>query len=170
MTFIDGPGFEPTEVGNPAGWIANAIREGMSSRAALAEYRNEGFHIGNQRFRAIYNTVNASLDLQQRFIGNDPDAILGRNDLGEWVAGQGGKYAYQAIIYQRDRDTNLVLHTDYTVMSDVPLSMNQALNSALGDFAANADVTQSGGGAAIEGGRVVNGWYTIGWDDASSVA
>lgn len=150
---------EGTDYGNPSGFIAWTLDVGLSGRQGLAEYRSLGGKIADAQWSRLSGQIADTLARTEGFLSADYNAVLGPADLGEWAAGQGGRFAYQVVIQQVDTETGLLSAAQYTVMSDDPLSKQQAEQQAMADFA-NPENEQAYA-MNVVGAFTIHGWATV---------
>ena len=152
---------EGTDVGNPSGYIAWTLDVGLSGRAGLAEFRNDGGRITDAVWYRLRGQISDTLMRTDNFLSADPNAVISPAELGEWSAGQGGRFAYQVVIQQVDQDTGLLSAAQYTVLSDDPLSKQEAEAQAMADFGDPENEARYG--QSVVGAFAIHGWATVPW-------
>lgn len=123
-----------TDVGNPAGFVAGAINEGMGSNAAHRAFSEAGGAMRRQTFQRLYGEVYASVANQPEAMGRDPYEMPSASDLTEWSMGDGGKYATSVNVIFRDVDTGIVGTKQYLYVTDEMHSSAEAQLAAWNDM------------------------------------
>lgn len=145
--------------GNPAGYIAGKIGEGVGSTEALADYRDAGGAIRTQTWYRLYGEVSDSLARSGAAGSLDPDRIPDAGDYSTWTMGQGGQYATQVQVYFRDIDTGLVGTSFYTYVTNDPHTPGEAEQAAFDEYSDPDNATNYD--QSVLGTSTVNVYQTI---------
>jgi hypothetical protein len=145
--------------GNPAGFMAYHVSIGSSAREAREDYRSQGGTTGDTAWNRMYGQVADTLARIPDQAALDPGAIPSAGDYGTWAMGQGNQYATQVKVQLTDVETGLLTTTDYTHITDVPHTPEEAEAAAIADFG-DAD-TLDAYGQAIGGAFAVHLWQTV---------
>lgn len=146
-------------VGNPSGFIASKIREGISGNQMLREFREAGGAMERQRFLRLIGDTRDVLARQPQAAAIDPSRIPTGDELATWAMGRGGQYATQVSLSIYDRETGLVMHNPYTYVSDDPHSPEEAITEAIDIFGAQEN--ENNYGQTVLGGVAINVYQTV---------
>lgn len=145
--------------GNPSGFIADAVRRGLSARSAVAEFRGAGGAIGNETFRKLYGQVRDSLARVPDLAGMSTSGRPGLDQFQATPWGQDGKLLYQFDMYARPEGTSEVGATPFSFVSDRRISVDEAMAIALDTWESGAPGT--GDNETVLGAQLV-GLYRMG--------
>lgn len=159
-----GPGGEPPIEVNPSGFIAYQISIGSSSREALSAFREAGFTIGTDQFRALYSATYDTILRTPDFMATEPGAIPSAGEWGTWQVGPGGQYGIQVVVQSIDPDTGLISERYFTIMRNEPFSKEEAEAAAMTQFGEEENVATSGAGQQVVGAYGLHGWLTTPWN------
>lgn len=124
-------GKDPVNIGNIRGLAERAIREGMSQRRFVTAMREAGAQATRQSVRDVFNDVRSSMlyagDVRALPYNRIPDA----GSYSPWQAGRAGRYAYQVKMALTDAGTGITVDRQFTVISDDPISITNAINQAI---------------------------------------
>ena len=120
-----------SSLGNPAGFMGDFARQGMSGRKALEAFRAAGGRMGNQAFRAGYDSVRQALANNPHVTSLPGGVVPGDEHFSAWKAGRPGRYAYGVDVHVFDQNIGGVIRTPWTIMSDIPLTIDEATQMAL---------------------------------------
>lgn len=151
--------YETPNPGNPAGFIAYHLQIGSSARESLAAWRELGGTSGNQAWYRLVGQVQDTLNRTEQAAALEPGVLPSESDYGEWAAGPGGKYAYQIGVTATDLDTGLDTTSQYTVMSDVPLTPDEATAAAQDEYGLDENAAKYG--QEVTGAFVIHLWKTV---------
>lgn len=113
--------FDPgASTGNPAGFIADAIKRGVGSTASLGDYLEAGGEIRRQTWFRLYGEVSNALARSESAQALDPYQVPDQGQYATWTMGRGGDYATHVKVFFRDRDTGLIGSKDYDYVSPDP--------------------------------------------------
>ena len=88
-------GDTPIGPGPLVGFINQAIDQGLSATAALAQFREAGGAIANERWFQSYAALRGSVSASMRLAGIDSGLAVPGDLLGQWAAGTPGEqYAF----------------------------------------------------------------------------
>lgn len=155
----DSGDIEEVELGNPAGFIAQAIRSGQNATQALSAYREAGGSARTQTWYGLYGQVSDTLARQPEAANLEPNRIPGAEDYGEWSMGRGGQFATQVQILFRDRETGIIGSAPYTHITDEPHTPDEAVYAGI-DLYTNDEAAQRYAQQVL-GGVVTNVWQTV---------
>lgn len=156
------------EGGNPwasgvRGLISDFIDQGLTATAALDEFRAMGAEgVRTQVWYDLWGETAAAKANAGRFFDIDYAAPLGGGDYVEWAAGRPGTYAHQVGVVVRDLESGTEWVTEYTAVSDRPLSPQEAVDEAMAVF--SQGTTAEGGTfeERIRGGFLKNAYVMTG--------
>lgn len=123
-----------TNIGNPAGFIAGAINEGMGSNEALRAFQEAGGAMRRQTFQRLYGEVTATIANQPDTMARDPFELPSAGDYTPWAMGKGDKYATSVNVLFRDTDTGIVGTKQYLYVTDDPHTAAEAELAAWDDM------------------------------------
>lgn len=129
----NGPG-DGVDVGNPAGFVAGSIREGMSANESLQAFKDAGGAMRRQTFLRMYGEVTSAIANSPGAMSRDPFAVPSAGDLTPWTMGPGDQYATSVNVLFRDLDTGIVGHRQYLYVTDEPHAPIEAEQAAWDDF------------------------------------
>jgi hypothetical protein len=150
-----------TEVGNPAGFMVDAIEQGLSSNQAIAAFREAGGAMGNEAFRRLYGEVGASIADRSAAAALDPYALPGASDYTKWSMGAGGQYVTTVDVLFRDVGTNDVGRKQYMYKTADPHTPAEAQLAAWGDMGDPDNESQYG--QRMVGAITRNVYLTVPW-------
>jgi len=150
---------EGWDTGNPAGYIHGLLSEGMGPTEGLRQFKDDGGRINEGRWFDLYRSVATGEALTPELLARDPFAIPGPGDMGEWMAGTGGKYAWTVQMTLRDRETGLMFTQNVTHLSDVPVSAAQAQADMMADWSVPEDMSEYG--VTTMGAIALRAWATV---------
>lgn len=153
------PADEGVNVGNPAGFIADRIREGVNANRALQEFQGAGGGMRRQSWYRLYGEVRDSIARSPEASSLDPGATPTGAQYGTWAMGRGGQFATQVNIMFRDKASGVVGSAPYTHISDEEHTPDEAIAAGI-DLYSNDDAA-SRYDQQILGGIVTNVWQTI---------
>ncbi|MGH9361069.1 MAG: hypothetical protein ACRD2T_04075 [Thermoanaerobaculia bacterium] len=122
------------ESGNPVGFIARAIQEGMRVTTGRDTFRQAGGRIANQTWSNLWGEVDASLRARGRVAGMDPRLPPADADFTSTSWGRAGTNIYQVDVWVRDPATELFSQRSYSAVFDFAPSLDVATAQAIGDF------------------------------------
>lgn len=125
---------ESNTPGNLAGWISNAIGEGLSATAALSDFREAGFTFRTQSWYQLWGDVAASLANAGHWAGADPNTLPSADAFAPWAAGNVGEYAYQVKVHVRVTGSQEIETRNYTMISDRVMTPGEAADAAINDY------------------------------------
>lgn len=136
----------------PAGFLAQALKNLVSSTEALRMYREGGGHIQTQRWYRLAGEVRAALDNRSITAFLDPSLVPSADRWTAWTMKKPGLYYYQIDVLQWHDPLQQYVTSPFTVAFLDPLPPEQAIDEALAVY----DVE----GQSSEGMRVVGGVLT----------
>lgn len=148
-----------TLVGNPAGYMAQAIDQGWSATQALVTYRADGGRFGNDAWFQQYGQVAASLANAPAAAGLDPYLIPDANQYSTWALGRGGEYATQVQVQVVDTDTGVSGTINYTYKTSEPHTPIEAMQAAIAAY--GDDETLGKYAQTIQGSFASNVYMTV---------
>lgn len=123
-----------SNIGNPAGYFGDFIRRGLSMRQGIREFRAAGGRMGNEAFRSTWRSVQDSL-IQHPTVSSLPGAAVpGQQHYSAWQAGREGRFGHQVNLHVFDQQIGGVIQRDWMVMSDRPMTPDEATQFALDEF------------------------------------
>lgn len=156
------PDDEGVNIGNPAGFIADKLREGTGATRALDEFREAGGEMRRQSWFRLYGQVSDTLARSPESEALDPRALPDSSAYGEWAMGAGGQYASQVNVMFRDVESGVIGTAQYTHISDDPHTPEEAIAAAVDVY--GDEETAGRYEQAILGGVVTNVWQTVPFD------
>lgn len=118
--------------GGAAGFIRDAIEQGMGSREALDAFRGLGGSMRNEYWDTLYGTVQDTIAAEPGFVGRDYNTHLSDNEYVEWEAGRAGTYMHDVNVFIRDVGTGEIRVQRYSALGDSPMTPDEAIDEALG--------------------------------------
>ncbi len=150
----------PVRIGNIRGLAERAIREGMTQRRFIEIMRENGAQTTRQAIRDTFNDVRSSLlnagDVRALPYNRIPDAGF----YTDWKAGKAGRYAYQVKMAITDRGTGITVDRQFTVVSDEPISITNAISQAI-DIVEDGMESGQYGDEEIESATIENLYVTV---------
>lgn len=139
-------GIEPegTEIGNPAGFIAQAIGEGRSATETYNALVESGAGIRAEYFYQLYGQVSDALATEPAAMALDPFAIPDAQAYSTWSMGAGGEYVTSVRVWWREAGTDAIGTKLYDYKSTEPHTPMEAILAANQDYFSD-DVTEPGG-------------------------
>lgn len=150
---------EGIDIGNPAGFIADKLREGISANRALQEFQEAGGGMRRQTWYRLFGQVADTIARQPESEALDPSALPDASAYGEWQMGQGGQYATQVNVMFRDAESGVIGTAQYTHVSDQPHTPGEAIDAAI-DVYSDEDAA-SRYEQVILGGVATSVWQTV---------
>lgn len=147
--------------GNPAGFIASKIGEGVGSTAALNQFREAGGSFRTQDWYRLYGEVGASIANQDVAAGVNPYAVPSAGDYTEWSMGAGGRYATSVNVLMRDKGSGDMESQQFDYVTDEPHSPAEAAAAAW-DVYGDPDAQSAYERTAV-GWTVRNVYKTVPW-------
>ena len=150
----------PIAPGSLIGLIGSILETGVTATAGLREIREQGWGITTQTWYRVWGETAAAYANKGGLAGLDPTGVVPDLMHTDWAAGTSGRYAYQVSIILDDPESGGMGRAPYTILSDVPLSPEDAIGQATDDFAAAITIGGSGEGQKVHGG-VLTGAYRM---------
>lgn len=158
MTFIEDIG-EGVNIGNPSGFMASKIMEGVSANQALRDFREAGGAFKRQDWLRGYAATRDTLSSAPQIAGIDPSSVPEAGQYGEWAMGRGGQFATQVQIQVMDRASGIVGTAPFTYVTDEPHTPDEAVAAGI-DLYTNDDAAQRYGQRVL-GGLPSAMWQTV---------
>lgn len=158
MTFVEGA-IEAVDIGNPAGFMASKINEGVSANQALSDFREAGGSFRRQDWLRGYAGVRDTLTSRPEIAGIDPTSVPEAAQYGEWAMGRGGQFATQVQIQVMDRESGIVGSAPFTYITDEPHTPEEAVAAGM-DLYTNDEAAQRYG-QRVMGGLPSAMWQTV---------
>lgn len=158
MTFIE-EGGEGVNIGNPAGFMASKIGEGVSANQALSDYREAGGSFRRQDWLRGYASVRDTLSRAPDTMGLPSDSVPPAEAYGEWRMGRGGQFATQVQMQVMDRESGIVGTAPFTYITDAPHTPDEAVAAGI-DLYTNDEAAQRYGQRVL-GGLPSGMWKTV---------
>lgn len=146
-------GGEPFNVGS---FIAQAIDEGLSMRAARDLFRAQGMQMANQSFASMYAQVRDAIGEREAIQGIDYEAIPDPAVYGRWSAGRGDQFATFVTSYVRPLGERDVEERFYLHLTDDPHTAADAVRAAERFYTDEALVGDSLQGGVYQGSVVTS--------------
>lgn len=127
-------GDDGVDIGNPAGFIAQSIRDGLSGNETLRQFREAGGQMRNEYFRSTYANIRDAMARSENVAGLNPDALPTGEDYAEWSMGRGGQYATQVTVFIRQKGTGDTGTRNFTYVTDEPHTPGEAEQAAIDEF------------------------------------
>lgn len=127
-------GDDGVDIGNPAGFIAQAIRDGSSMNQSLRDFREAGGSMRNEYWRSTYADVRDALAREESVSGLTPDAIPTGDQYATWAMGRGDQYATQVTVFVRQGGTGDTGAKSFTYISDEAHSPEEAEQAAIDEY------------------------------------
>lgn len=151
-------------IGNPASWIGDMVRRGLSQNKAEDEARlspdsgGMGFRGSHQSFRSTFKSVRDTMAAHPDvssipYDSPAPDALY-----KPWQAGGSGAYVHQVTVHMFDPGIGGTINQQWTIRSDVPLSPAEAAQRAQ-DEAEEGALEGSGGANQRAMGATLTGLH-----------
>lgn len=150
----------PVNPGNIRGLIERGIREGVGADKFYRTAREQGLGISRSSVRQQYNEVRQAMINRGEVAGLPRHRIPDATYFTPWQAGTAGRYAYQLNLTIVDTETGETVARPWTVISDTPISIQNAIGQAIDQ--ANAGI--EGGNYAneeVKGGELSNLYVTV---------
>lgn len=148
---------EGVDIGNPAGFIAQSIRNGLSMNQSLREFREAGGAARNEYWRSTYADVRDAMARSENVAGLNPDALPTGEDYAEWAMGRGGQYATQVTVFIRTKGTGDSGTRQFTYLTDEPHTPGEAEQAAIDEF---TDPVNAGPYEDVVSGAMATNVYT----------
>jgi hypothetical protein len=145
-------------------WLTQAVREGLSARAAYRAFQQAGFGLREEIFRSIYRAAQHALAQQQAVAQIAPDLPVTAPNVGEWHANVRGRFAYQvSVIMEKAFAPGEVRVEPFTLVTDRPVRPEVAIRQALLTYSPpSADVPEGEGSPNnLIHGAVITGVYRV---------
>lgn len=117
------------------GFLREHIRAGESTRAIGRAFRAEGGRMGNDAFRAAVANERQSMLAGPRLADIPTSGVPGRDQFVDWRAGRKDMYVYRLNMDVFDRGIGGIVTQPWIVQSDQPISVQDAIDQAVDDFA-----------------------------------
>lgn len=122
------------DIGNPAGFIAEMLGQGMSATAGLNTYREAGAGMRTQTWYRLWGEVEAATMNRETVLGADLFNLPRDEQYTEWSAGTFPGYAANVSVQVRDQATDDVFNIFYTHVSRYPFTPQEAIDAAMSTF------------------------------------
>src|SRR4051812_42495602 len=128
------------EWGNLAGFLGDYLRRGLSMRQGIEEFRDRDANgvarnpIGNEKFRSTWKSVADSLLMHPTVSSLPGDATPGAQHYSAWSTATPDRFGHQVTLHVWDQQIGGVIQRDWMVMSDFPLSPDDATQFAIDEF------------------------------------
>lgn len=149
----------PIDPGNLRGLIERGIREGKGADAFYRMAREQGLGVSRAAIREQFSEVRQAMINRGDVAGLPRNRIPGMEHFTPWEAGRAGRYAYQINLTIVDTETGEAVSRPWTIMSDSPISIQNAIGRAIGQAEAGVE----GGNYAneeVRGGELSNLYVT----------
>lgn len=127
-------GDDGVDIGNPAGFIAQSIRDGLSGNESLRQFREAGGSMRNEYWRSTYADVRDAMARSETVPGLNPDMLPTGEDYASWEMGRGGQYATQVSVFIRQSGTGDTGTRNFTYVTDDPHTPGEAEQAAIDEF------------------------------------
>lgn len=151
-----------TQPGNLAGFIGDAIRQGLSQNKTEALLRDAGVTGSHQVLRGEIQRVRATLAANPVVSSLPNDSTIDAAHYQAWNARGRGAFVHQVEIGQHTPGTGGILKIQWTVRSDTPLSPAEAEQRAVDEATEGAEENSGGEGARVLGGVLTGLHYATG--------
>lgn len=155
-----------SNVGNIAGFIAEAILGGNQPTETLAAFREAGGRIRDSRWfqlwKDVTSTVNAKADIMSLPQNRRPADDM----FSPWATKKPGMFGYQLSIFTRDRDIGVTVIRQHTIFYDSKVSLAKAINDSLEEVKNDDGTIGTELNEVIEGAKVTALYFTVpieGW-------
>lgn len=148
-------------IGNPVGYIADYISQGIGPTAALRDFREQGGAIGNDTWFNLYGEVNANTINASEVQSLDPFLLPNPNAYSTWALGRSeGEYISTVKVYSRDVGSTETGTTTLYYKTSTPHTPAEAIANASQDFIDNQDAAEGGYGQVFVGAAIDNMYVT----------
>lgn len=152
-------------ISNPAGWIGDMVRRGLSQNAAESEARrplSEGgmeYRGSHAAFRAAFQDIRADFLNRSALSDLDYEAPIPDLYYKPWNAGGQGAYVHQVTVYQWSPEIGGNINIQWTVRSDTPLSPAEAELRAADEATEGAAWSPGGDNLRVMGAKLTGTYY-----------
>lgn len=113
------------------GWVAGALRQGMSATAGLREYRAAGGRMRDTVWRKLWAEQKASIEKQGAEMTAPLSAIPDRSEMSVMTTKRREGYLQTLDIFVRLRGTDTVITRPFMFSGSTLMSRGEALTKAL---------------------------------------
>lgn len=152
-------GDDGANIGNPAGFIAQSIRDGLSGNESLRQFREAGGSMRNEYWRSTFADVRDAMARSESVAGLNPDAIPNAEDYAQWAMGRGGQYATQVNVFMRGKGTGDSGFQPFTYVTDEPHTPGEAEQAAQDELSDPMNASQYGD--VVTGAVAMNVYATV---------
>jgi hypothetical protein len=153
-------------VGNPSGFIAGKINDGVTSTAALRDFRQAGGAMRTQTWYRLYGEVTDALARAPQAASLDPYQLPDPSAYATWAMGPGGQYVTSVTVQFRDKDTGALGSKQYLYKTDEPHTPAEAQAAAFDEYSDPDNIAPggSGEGQIPIGTMTKNIYVTVPWN------
>lgn len=113
------------------GWIAAAIREGLSANQALRDYRSAGGAMGRSTWLKLYAEQRATVNATHGETTKPLNAIPNAEDIIPMTTKRASGYLQTVEVYTRLTGTDVVTTRPYMISGDSLITRGEAITTAL---------------------------------------
>lgn len=141
-----------SNIGNLAGFIGDAIRQGLSQNKTEQLLRDSGVTGSHDVLRGEIQRVRATLAANPEVSSLPNDSAIDAAHYKAWNARGRGAFVHQVEVGQFSPGTGGIIKIQWTVRSDTPLSPADAQQRAVDEATEGAEDNSGGEGARVLGG------------------
>lgn len=130
----------PTDDPTPLWAVTSAIKDGLSGRAGLREFRAAGGKIRDSTWFKLYGEVSRSLAEQPAEVAAPLDRKPLRAEITTWTVQQSNRnYAQFVDVYAHDKETGTIVRHPYQIATDDLMTRADVIATAIDRFSAAAE-------------------------------